>query len=421
VLFQNVRSGGFDGRVVAINPALGVPRLEEPCDLALISVPARAVPEAVADAARAGCQAAIVLSSGFGETGDEGRRVEARLRENAQAAGMRLVGPNCMGVVSRYGEGWLNGSYFWQLPDRAGAISMISQSGAFGGIFFAEARRRGLGVARFLSVGNSADVNETDVLEHLGGDSATAAIGIFAEAFRDGRRFVEVARKVTERKPVVVLKAGKGGKGAAAAASHTGSLAGRHGAAQAAFRRAGVIEAEDTDSFFDVLTVLAHGHRNAHLPSDAPLGPPARAGRRVAILTISGGPGVLASDEAERSGLELPPPAPATIDRLRRLAPSFAAVGNPVDLTPQCPPANFGEAIAAVFGDRAYDGIVVINCGLDIPEFGEGVVAAARETGKPLTAYVLQTPRIEAALNEAGIPLFDSPERAVRAYAAKVG
>jgi acetyltransferase len=316
---------------------------------------------------------------------------------------MRLVGPNCMGVVSRYRDGWLNGSYFWQLPERAGRLSMISQSGAFGGMFFAEARRRKLGIARFLSVGNSADVTLTEVLEYLGGDAVTGVIGIFAEAFPEGRGFVEIARQVTPAKPVVVLKAGKGSRGAAAAASHTGSLAGRHAAAQAAFRRAGVVEAEDTDAFFDALTVLAAGRK---------------VGSRIAILTISGGPGVLASDRAERAGLELPPPDAATVDTLRRLAPSFAALGNPIDLTPQCPPANFREAIAAVFADPAYDGVVVINCGLDIPEFGEGVTSGARMSGKPVTAYLLETPRIEAALRKAEIPLLDTPERAVGAYAA---
>ena len=189
-------------------------------------------------------------------------------------------------------------------------------------------------------------------------------------------------------------------------ASHTGSLAGSHGAAQAGFRRARIVEAEDTDGFFDALAVLAAGGR--------------RAGARVAILTISGGPGVLASDQAERSGLQLPSPAAATVEALQRLTPSFAALGNPVDLTPQCPPENFVEAFGAVFDDPGYDGAIVINCGLDIPEFGEGVVTAAARTGKPVTAYVLQTPRIEAALRDAGIPLLDSPERAVSAYAGGV-
>ncbi|HEX6348244.1 MAG TPA: CoA-binding protein [Candidatus Dormibacteraeota bacterium] len=411
VLLRNVLEGGFEGRVVAVNPSreevLGLPTvasLAEPVDLALVSVPAPAVPAAVADAARAGCRAAIVLASGFGETGPAGAAAERELVEAARGAGMRLVGPNCMGVVSREHRGWLNGSYFWQLPAAAGGVSMVSQSGAFGGMFFAETRRRGLGVARFLSVGNSADVTETDAIEWLAADPETAVIGLFAEAFRDGRRFVEVVAR--SPKPVVVLKAGKEVAGARAAASHTGSLAGRHGAVRAAFRRAGVLEAETADEFFDLLTVLAAGR-----PVVAP-------SRTLAVLTISGGPGVLASDAAERLGLRLPPPSEETVRRIRDLAPSFAATGNPIDLTPQCPPEAFGPAIAAVFEDAAYDGVVVINCGLDIPEFGAGVVAARELSGKPVTAFLLEVPRIEALMTDAGIPLLPSPERAVAAYRA---
>lgn len=414
VLLKNVLEGGFDGEVVAVNPSgeevLGlrsVAALRRAVDLALISVPAPAVPAAVTDAARAGCGAAIVLSSGFGETGEAGKAVEAGLRRTAAGARMRLVGPNCMGVVSALPSGWLNGSYFWQLPSQRGRVSMVSQSGAFGGMFFAEARRRSLGVARFLSVGNSADIELADVLEWLADDQATSVVGAFVEGFRDGRRFVEAARHCTARKPVVVLKAGKEGAGARAAASHTGSLAGVHGAVRAAFLRAGVTEAADSDAFFDTLTSLAAGGRPA--------------GNRIAILTISGGPGVLAADAAERLGLRLPPPSPQTVARVRELAPGFAATGNPIDLTPQCPPDSFPPAIAAVFNDPVYDGVVAINCGLDLPEFGTGIVTAHRRTGKPVTAFVLEVPRIEASLRDAGIPLLPSPERAVAAYRDTVG
>jgi acetyl-CoA synthetase (ADP-forming) len=380
-----------------------VPQLAQPADLALISVPASAAEAAVADAARAGCGAAILLSSGFGETGTAGKAVEGRLAAIARSAGMRLVGPNCMGVVSRHEHGWLNGSYFWQLPAAPGPVSMVSQSGAFGGMFFAEARRRSLGVARFLSVGNSADVELADALEWLADDGDTGVVGVFVEGFRDGRRFVEVARRCAGRKAVVALKAGKESAGARAAASHTGSLAGSHGAVQAAFRRAGVIEALDSERFFDTLAALA--------------GTPRPSGRRVAILTISGGPGVLASDAAERIGLALPVPHAATQARIRELAPPFAAVGNPIDLTPQCRPENFAPAIVAVFEDNGFDGVVVINCGLDIPEFGLGVAEGHRRTGKPVTAFLLDVPRVEGELRTAGIPLLPSPERAVAAYA----
>lgn len=409
-LLRNLLQGGFEGPVVAVNPAAGevgglkaVPGLEGPVDLALISVPAPAVPAAVDDAARAGCRAAVVLSSGFGETGSGGAAAEAALAARARAAGMRLVGPNCMGVISRLEAGWLNGSYFWRLPEAAGGVSMVSQSGAFGGMFLSEARRRGLGVARFLSVGNSADVIETDALEWLAGDTRTTVVGLFAEAFKQGRRFVEVARRCP--KPIVVLKAGRGRAGARAAAGHTGSLAGRHGAARAAFARAGVLEAQSSDEFFDLLQALATA-------------PARRAGRRLAVLTISGGPGVLAADAAEHLGLELPVPAPATRRRLRRLAPPFAALGNPIDLTPQCAPERFCDAIMTVFSDPGFDGVVVIDCGLDVPELGKGVAAAATRTGKPTTAYLLDVPAVEAELRRAGLALLPSPERAVAALSA---
>ena len=411
-LLRNVLGGGFPGRVVAVNPAGGeilgvpaVPSLEEPVDLALISVPASASEAALADAARAGCRAAVVLASGFGETGVDGRAAEERLAAIARGAGMRLVGPNCMGVVSRLAAGWCNGSYFWRLPAAAGGVSVVSQSGAFGGMFLAEARRRGLGVARFLSVGNSADVTETDALEWLAGDPATDVVGLFVEAFRDGRRFVAAAERCI--KPIVALKAGRADAGARAAVSHTGALAGRHGAVQAAFDRAGVIEATSSDAFFDALQTAAAGV--------VPGGP------GIAVLTISGGPGRLVLAAAERLGLRLPPPAEATVRRIRELAPGFAAAGNPVDLTPQCPPDRFPPAIEAVFADPGYQGVVVINCGLDVPEFGRGVAEARRLTGKPVTAFVLDVPLVEAELVAAGIPVLPSPERAVAAYAAVAG
>ncbi len=410
-LLRNVLGGGFEGEVIAVNPAGGevlglatVPGLERPVDLALISVPAVFAEAAVVDAARAGCAAAIVLASGFGETGAAGREVESRMAARARAAGMRLVGPNCMGAVSRSATGFFNGSYFWRLPQRQGNISLVSQSGAFGGMFLAESRRRGLGLARFLSVGNSAEVVETDALEWLAQDAATEVIGLFVEAFQQGRRFVEVARACP--KPVVVLKAGRLGAGARAAASHTGSLVGSRGAVEAAFQRAGVIESVTSDDFFDSLQVLSARPRTA--------------GRRIAIVTISGGPSVLAADAAERAGLELSPLAAKTVTELRRLAPSFAATGNPVDLTPQCPPDCFQPALRAVFSDPAVEGVVAINCGLDVQEFGLGLAQAQRETGKPVTAFLLDVPRIEQQLRSAGLPVLPSPERAVAAYAALV-
>jgi acetyltransferase len=413
-LLANAASGVSD--VVAIHPSAdrigstsAVPSLNRPVDLVLVSVPATRVEAAVADAAAAGAKTSIVLSSGFGETGDDGRAAQARIAALARDAGMRLVGPNCMGVVSHLGNGrWLNGSYFWAVPETAGGLSFVSQSGAFGGMFFAHLRASGLGLSRFLSVGNAADVSITDVIEWLGEDAQTTAIGLFIEGIDDGRRFVEAARRVTARKPVVALKAGKMAAGAKAAASHTGSMAGSHTAMQAGLRRAQVIEAAGTEAFFDAMDAAAVGLKRTPI-------------RNIAIVTISGGPSVLAADAAERVGLSLPALGAETLAQLRPLVPAFAALGNPVDLTPQCPADNFVQAIEAVYADSAIEGVVAINCGLDFPEFGKGVAQGIKKTGKPSTAFVLDVPGVEAEMANAGVLRFASPERAVTALTTEVG
>ena len=412
-LLKNAASGA--GEVLAVHPSAdtidgisAIASLDRPVDLALVSVPAQRVEAAVADAAAAGTKTGIVLSSGFGETGEEGRKAQDRIAAIAAAAGMRLVGPNCMGVVSYLGDGrWLNGSYFWAKPDRGGGLSFVSQSGAFGGMFFSHLRNSGLGLSRFLSVGNAADVSATDVLEWLGEDPQTTAIGMFIEGIGDGRRFVEVARAATACKPVVVLKAGKMAAGARAAASHTGSMAGSHEAVQAGLRRAGVIEATDTEAFFDAMDSAAVGLTRT-------------AVHNIAIVTISGGPSVLAADAAERSGLTLPKLGNATLAQLRSLVPPFAALGNPIDLTPQCPADKLIPAVEAVYADEAVEGIVAINCGLDFAQFGTGVARGVASTGKPTTAFVLDAPGVEAELAAAGVLRFASPERAVAALTRRV-
>lgn len=403
-------AAGSAAEVIAVHPSAArvdgidaAPRLERAVDLALVSVPAHRAEAAVADAAGAGTGCAIVLSSGFAEAGPEGRERQARLTALAGEAGMRLVGPNCMGVVSHLGGNrWLNASYFWAVPEKPGGLSFISQSGAFGGMFFAYLRESGHGLSRFLSVGNSADISVTDALEWLGEDDRTTGVGMFVEGIDDGRRFVEVARQVTARKPVVMLKAGKMAAGARAALSHTGSMAGRHEALQAGLRRAGVAEASGTDDLFSKLDIISAGSA-------------LRAVSDIGVVTISGGPGVLAADAAERLGMSLPRLHDRSVRELAALVPPFASLANPIDLTPQCPGHHMVAAIGTVFRDPHIDGVVAINCGLDVAGFGRGVAKGAASTGKPVAAFVLDVPRVEAELAGAGIPRFGTPERAVAA------
>jgi acyl-CoA synthetase (NDP forming) len=418
-LLGNVSDGV--NRVVCVHPTASaidgvaaVPALDRPVDLALVSVPAAAAEHAVRDAVGAGARVVVLLSSGFGEAGPAGQAAQDRITALVAGHGARLVGPNCMGVVSRLGEGrWLNGSYFWSVPRRPGPVSFISQSGAFGGMFLSEARRREVGFARFISLGNAPDVSVTDALGWLATDPETEVIGVFTEGLRDGREFVEVARAITPDKPVVVLKGGRSDAGARAAAGHTGSLAGSVRAYQAGFDRAGVRSVTGSAEFFDVLTAFAAPAMRLHS------GHKGRGGH-VAVLTISGGPGVLAADAAEQCGLVLPALPAGRQAVIRGYAPEFAATANPVDLTPQCPPAGFGPAIRAVYDEPTVDGVIVINCGLDIPEFGAGVAAALAATGKATTAFLLDVPRVRQSVAAAGVPCFDSPEAAVRGYAAGV-
>src|SRR5262245_33844119 len=361
-LLQNLLEAGFPGEVVPVNPSgeaiLGVKSvarvadLPEGLDLALVSLPAAAVAGAVAELGRLGCRAAVVLASGFGETGEAGQGVQRELAAIARASGMRIVGPNCMGVVNVPGR--FNGSYFWNAPRAAGGITFVSQSGAYGGLFFREVRARGLGVAKFLSIGNQADLGFAECLDWLAGDPDTRVVALFVEGVRDGRGFVAAARRLAAAKPVVAFKVGRGSAGARAAGSHTGSLAGAGETYRAAFAAAGVVVAGETEEFFDAVVAL-----------DALAGSPPR-GDGVAILTVSGGPSVAAADAAEAAGLRVPALPAARRQRLRAHLPAFGADENPVDMTPQMEPAAFGPAVRLVLEADPVAGALALTVRLDL-------------------------------------------------------
>jgi acetyltransferase len=415
-LVQNLRQPGFAGEILPVNPS-GEPILDiasvrqvedlpRGLDLALVSLPAGAVLPAVRTLAARACRFCVVLASGFGETGTAGRSVQAELGAIARATGMRIVGPNCMGVVNVPGH--VNGSYFWDVPRQPGGISFVSQSGAYGGLFFREVRARQLGVAKFLSIGNQADLGFADCLAWLADDPDTRVVGLFVEGVRDGLAFVAAARRLSQGKPVVALKGGRLEAGRRAAGSHTGSVAGAWEAYRAAFAAAGIVAVDETEELFDALVALeAHA---ARLPRHEAL----------AILTISGGPSVVAADAAEAAGLRVPALPEARRAALRAHIPAFGADGNPVDMTPQIEPAGFGPSVGIVLEAPEVAGAVAIDVGLDRPELGDALVRAQRETGKPVVACTVDTPEIERRLRAGGIPTLPGPERAVRAYRALV-
>jgi acyl-CoA synthetase (NDP forming) len=413
-LLENVKARGFSGAVHPVNPSgepiLGyetvrhVEDLPPGVDLALVSLPAPAVPDAIKALAARGVRAAVILSSGFGEVDAEGHGTQAALLVTARAAGLRLVGPNCMGVYSAPAR--LNGTYFWDLPAASGGIGIVSQSGAYGGMIFRHLGARGLGVARFLSIGNQADVEIAEVIEYLVDDPETTLIACFVEALPDGRRFVRAAERAAGTKPVVVLKGGRSDAGRRAAGSHTGALAGSYDVFRAACVRARVVLAEETEEFFDAIETLAMvGARRPSAP-------------RIAVLTVSGGPSVIAADTAEREGLRVPALSDALRATLRALLPPFAAVGNPVDLTPQVEPVHIDGAVRAIMAEPEIAGAVAVNVGLDIPAFAEAVVAAVRASGKPAVAFAADAPQVTAIFEAGGVPVLPSPERAVRAWRA---
>lgn len=403
VLLKNVLDYGFAGDVFPVNPSGGeilgrrvyasLRDVPSP-DLVLLSIPNRAVPSAIADAASRGARGAVILSSGFGEMGGEG----ADLQRSLRGTNLRVIGPNCMGVYHLPSH--LNATYFWELPRREGGLAFVSQSGAYGGMLFSELRRRAMGISTFVSIGNQADVTHAEVMEALVDDARAEVVGLFIEQIHDGARFLAACRALASRKRVIAMKVGRTAAGARAAQSHTGSLAGDFEVCRAALTHAGAYVARETSDFFDALAAACAHPR----PLVGGLG----------IVTISGGPCVAAADACEESGVAVPELAPETQQKIRALTPEFAAPKNPVDMTPQMDPAKMPDCVAAIEADPAVGALLAINVGLDKPEFAEAFVRSK----KPVFAFVVDAPVITKRLTEAGIPVFDSPERAARAIAS---
>ena len=312
-------------RIYAVNPneteVMGVPAYDtvldvpDPVDLAVIVVPAAIVPRVFRQCAEKGVKAAVIVSAGFSEVGDEGARLEAEITEMAQRENLHFVGPNCIGhadMHSRVASAGMTG----RIP--AGPLALISQSGTLGASIMQIAANRGIGLSKLMSTGNEADLRLEDYLEYVAHDDNTRIIAAYIEGLRDGRRFFNLAKEVTKTKPIVVMKSGTTDRSAQAAKSHTGALSGSDEIYSAAFRQAGVIRAEDEEELGDMILGLLHL--------------PLPRGNRVAILTMGGGFGVVAAELCEKEGLEIADLEDATVERLRKILPSRWSPGNPVDL-----------------------------------------------------------------------------------------
>lgn len=407
-LFKNVVDYGFAGDIFPVNPSGGnvldrviytrIEDIPKPIDMALISIPNRFVPQAIADLARARAKSCIILSSGFGEMEAGGKSLQRTIAELRAKSDMRILGPNCMGLYNINHR--MNATYFWELPRTPGNVAFISQSGAYGGILFRELKKRNIGISKFISIGNQVDITHADLMEYLRGTEEDEVVALFVEELKEGRRFMEMASAASRRKPIVVFKAGRTPSGGRAAGSHTGSMAGDYAVFVSAMKGCGALLARSTEEFVDLITTFSAYPRT--LPAKESAG----------IITISGGPCVAASDALEERGVSVPLLPKKRRDAVRKLIPDFGADHNPVDMTPQMDPARFAECIETFAGEPALGAILAINVGLDREGFGDGAVSVKKNLLKPIVAFTVDVPIIERKLTEHRIPNFPSPERA---------
>jgi acetyl coenzyme A synthetase (ADP forming)-like protein len=410
-VLRNLRDSGFTGTLVPVHPGIAAigglqayPRVTDipsDVDLAVIVVPAAHVLAVVDDCIAKGVKALVVISAGFGEVGEPGKALEAQLVEKIRAAGVRLIGPNCMGIINTDPAFRVNATFSPVCPP-AGRIAFSTQSGALGLAILDYVTRLNIGISTFASIGNKADVSGNDLLQYWAEDASTDVILLYLESFGNPRKFAEIARRVGRVKPIVAVKAGHSGAGARAASSHTGARATSDVLVETMLREAGVIRARTLEELFDVATVLANQ--------------PVPGGRRVAIVTNAGGPAILAADACEANGLSVPILGETTQQRLRALLPSAASVGNPVDMLAAATPQQYSRALELVAADPGVDSLIAIFIPplvTDTDAVAAAIRGAAAKMSKPILATFLGSRGLQPTLSP--VPSFAFPESAATA------
>ncbi len=412
LIFANLLASGFDGALYPVNPhheavqgTTAYPDLHacpQPPDLVVVAVPAPLVAGIVDQAGVLGVRAVCVISAGFAEVGAAGRALQEDLRRRARAAGVRLVGPNCMGLLNGGPDPRFNASFSPTLPP-PGRLAFVTQSGGLGLAALALLAGPSLGVSGFVSVGNTVDLSPNDLLLYWGDDPDTDLVLGYLESVLDPRRFARIARHVSRHKPIVVVKAGRTRSGRRAASSHTAAMAAGEPAVEALFHQAGVIRAETLEELFDVGAVVSSQ--------------PVPAGRRVAVVTNGGGPGILVADACEAAGLLVPELSEHTQAALRAGLPLEASVANPVDMVASASAEQYGRCLRLLGEAEEVDALIVVF----IPPFltraedvAHEIVEAARDLqpGKPVVAVFMTAGPPPEELRDAGIPSFTYPERA---------
>ncbi len=416
---KNLLDGGFSatGKVYPINPTapeiLGfatypsVLDVPDPIDLAVIVIPYLHVPDALRTCGQKGIQSAIVISAGFREAGPEGLERELELVQICHEYNLRLIGPNCLGVIDSFTP--INASFAAGTPP-SGPLAFMSQSGALGTAVLDIALAGHLGLSKFVSLGNKADVSEIDLLKAWVKDDHSKVILIYSEGMPSGQEFIRVARDVTRYKPVVAIKSGVTQSGSRAVSSHTGSLAGSEQAYQAAFQQAGILRADSMESLFDM--ALALGYQ------------PLLKGDRIAIITNAGGPGILATDALEKNGLSLARFELETIYALEQYLPDAASAANPVDVLGDAREDRYRFALEQVAKDPNVDGIIVLltpQAMTEIDATARSVGSIAKTLSVPVLGCFMGEARIKSGidvLTSFGVPNYPFPERAANAFRA---
>jgi acetyltransferase len=414
-LLANLITGGFPGKVYPVNPIqesiLGlkaypnVAALPEKPDLAVIITPPKTVPGIIKECAQVGIPGAIIISAGFKETGAEGAALEQQILAEAKKGNIRIVGPNCLGVMVPTMK--FNATFAADMA-RPGSVGFISQSGALCTAILDWSLKENVGFSAFVSLGSMLDVSWGDLIYHLGADPNTRSIVIYMESIGDARAFLSAAREVALTKPIIVIKPGRTEAAAKAAASHTGSLTGSDEVLQAAFQRVGVLRVDTISELFDMAEVLAKQPR--------PRGP------RLTIVTNAGGPGVLATDMLIGSGAQLADLTPETMTSLNQILPPTWSHNNPVDIIGDAGPELYAKAVDIAAKDPNTDGLLVIltpQAMTDSTATAEELKPFAHIDGKPIIASWMGAGQVEAGeniLNAANIPTFKYPDRAARAF-----
>jgi len=414
-LMVNLKESGYSGEILPINPHYSsiygylsytsISEIGREVELAVIATPIRTVPSIIRECVGAGVKGAIIISAGGKEAGDEGQKIEEEIETEAREGGLRIIGPNCLGIIRPKKN--LNASFAPHTP-REGSLAFISQSGAICTGMLDLALKEKMGFSYFVSIGSMLDVDFADLMDYISGDPQVASVLLYIESLTHFRKFMSAARAISRVKPLLILKSGRSPAGAKAAASHTGAMAGEDAAYDAAFRRAGAVRVYTLEDFFNCAELLAKQPR--------PSGP------RVTIITNSGGPGVMATDTLYQYGLQASKLENETLQALDKVLPAHWSHSNPIDILGDATPKRYADAVECCLKPEEMDGMLLIlnpQAMTDPAEVAEAITEVLHRQRYPVFTAWMGGTKVErgiAVLNRAGIPTYDTPEQAIRSF-----